>query len=79
MAGGKNSINVNNSAVQVLLGVVMVGVGAYLFYTERRRDANRRDWLVALGVLLMAVGALYTFGLFFGSILLVDEMLDWFK
>lgn len=79
MAGNKNMSNMNMSTRQVLLGVVMVVLGAYLFYTERNRGVDRRDWLVALGALLMVVGALYTFGVFFGSIILVDEILDWFK
>ena len=65
--------------VRVIMGLVLIGIGAYLFYTERQRTVNRRDWLMALSAVLMAVGAIYGFGPFFGSLILVDEMLDMYK
>lgn len=77
MRGSTNDVKID--AVRVVMGLVMVGIGAYLFYTERKRTVNRRDWLVVVGALMMAVGLLFGFGLFFGSIILVDDMIDWFK
>lgn len=65
--------------VRVLMGLVMIGLGAYLFYKERNRKDNRRDWVVVVGVILMLVGAIYAFGIFLGSVLIADDMLDWFK
>lgn len=67
------------NAMQVLAGLAMAGAGAYLFYNERRRQENKRDWVVILGALVMAIGVIYGFGVFFGSVILVDEILDMFK
>ena len=67
-----------DEVMQILIGLVMVGLGTYMFYTERAKPA-KRDWVVILGAILMAVGAIYGFGVFFGSIILVEDMMDWFK
>ena len=78
-ANMRGNTNAHTDVVRVLMGLAMIGLGAYLFYTERKRSVNRRDWVIVVGAMLMVIGAIFGFGVLFGSIIIADDMLDWFK
>ena len=63
---------------RIVIGLVAIGTGVYLLYTEKDKE-NRRNWVMVVGALLLVAGAVLGFGIVLGSYIVVDEILDWYK
>jgi 1,4-dihydroxy-2-naphthoate octaprenyltransferase len=43
---------------------------------EHNREEGARSWVLALGYIGTALGTVYAFGLFFGSFMILGDILD---
>ena len=61
---------------RLLVGLIIASAGIMLTLKEHNREEGARSWVLALGYIGTALGTVYAFGLFFGSFMILGDILD---